>query len=394
MLQQRGEGVFAKELLDRRTDRAGLVDLDVGQALGTVLGGVRGVFVDLLARQRSATGDAQRGDAAICIVGSRGEHDELAGLHQFRHVHQFQRDAQVRLVRTKSAHGLGPGHAREFSGQFHLHDVAEDRADHVFGGVLDVAFADEGEFHIELCELELAVGAQRFVTEAARDLVVAIEAGHHQDLLEQLRRLRQRVELARMHARRHQEVARAFRRGLGQDGGFDVLEITRVQPLAQRGDQLGAGAHHALHLGAAQVQVAVFQSRFFARIFMGVERQRFGLVEDGDFGRHHFHLAAFQLVVDAVARTHHAFDLQHVLVTQAGGDLEDFHLLRLHQHLHDAVVVAQVDEATPPRLRATSVQPQRVTGWPVKASSMRPQKWVRMGKSGEVSRRRCPVRTA
>ena len=37
VLQQRGEGVFAKELLDRRTDRAGLVDLDVGQALGTCL---------------------------------------------------------------------------------------------------------------------------------------------------------------------------------------------------------------------------------------------------------------------------------------------------------------------------------------------------------------------
>src|SRR5688500_4572827 len=33
----------------------------------------------------------------------------------------------------------------------------------------------------------------------------------------------------------------------------------------------------------------------------------------------------------------------------------------------------------PPRLRATSAQPHRVTVWPISASSTRPQKWVRMG---------------
>src|SRR6476659_9841953 len=32
----------------------------------------------------------------------------------------------------------------------------------------------------------------------------------------------------------------------------------------------------------------------------------------------------------------------------------------------------------PPRLRATSAQPHRVTVWPTSASSTRPQKWVRM----------------
>src|SRR3546814_1182080 len=63
----------------------------------------------------------------------------------------------------------------------------------------------------------LAVGAQILVAEAAGDLVVAVEARHHQQLLEQLRRLRQRKELAGMRARRHQIVARAFRRRLGQD---------------------------------------------------------------------------------------------------------------------------------------------------------------------------------
>jgi hypothetical protein len=50
---------------------------------------------------------------------------------------------------------------------------------------------------IDLGELGLAVGAQVLVAEAAHDLVVAVEAGNHQQLFEQLRRLRQGVELAR-----------------------------------------------------------------------------------------------------------------------------------------------------------------------------------------------------
>ena len=55
-----------------------------------------------------------------------------------------------------------------------------------------------GEAHlgVELHELELAIGAQVLVAQTARDLVVAIEAADHQQLLEQLRALRERVERA------------------------------------------------------------------------------------------------------------------------------------------------------------------------------------------------------
>ena len=55
---------------------------------------------------------------------------------------------------------------------------------------------DERGLDIELGEFRLAVGAQVFVAEAFGDLEVAVEAGDHQQLLEQLRRLRQREELA------------------------------------------------------------------------------------------------------------------------------------------------------------------------------------------------------
>src|SRR3546814_3434157 len=80
-----------------------------------------------------------------------------------------------------------------------------------------------------------------------------------------MRGLRQRVELAFVHARGNQEVARTLGRGLGQDRGFDVLEAARVEPAPQRADQLRADAHLALHLGRAQVEVAVPEADVLAR---------------------------------------------------------------------------------------------------------------------------------
>jgi hypothetical protein len=96
------------------------------------------------------------------------------------------------------------------------------------------SLVEERGLDIELGEFGLAVGAQVLVAETARDLVVAVQARHHQQLLEQLRRLRQRVELAREVARRHQVVAGAFGRGLGQDGRLDIHEAMRVEVGAQR----------------------------------------------------------------------------------------------------------------------------------------------------------------
>ena len=65
--------------------------------------------------------------------------------------------------------------------------TASVRVDHV-------VLVDERHLDVELRELRLPVGALVLVAEAAGDLVVALEPADHQQLLEQLRRLRQRVE--------------------------------------------------------------------------------------------------------------------------------------------------------------------------------------------------------
>ncbi len=122
--------------------------------------------------------------------------------------------------------------------------------------------AREAHFKIDLRELKLAVGAQVLVAEAARDLEVAVEAGDHQNLLEDLRRLRQRVEAARIDAARHKKIARAFRRGLVENRRFDFEEAIRAEALADGAGNLVAQQEVSLHLDAAQVDVAVLEARF------------------------------------------------------------------------------------------------------------------------------------
>ena len=96
------------------------------------------------------------------------------------------------------------------------------------------SWLEEGGLDVQLREFRLAVGAQVLVAEAAHDLVVAVEAGHHQQLLEDLRRLRQREELAGVRAARHQVIARAFRRRLGEHRRLDVDEAVLIHVVAHR----------------------------------------------------------------------------------------------------------------------------------------------------------------
>ncbi len=105
----------------------------------------------------------------------------------------------------------------------------DQRHDQTLDHPHDLVAADERHLDVDLGELGLAVGAQVLVAEAARDLVVAVDAADHEDLLEELRRLRQRVERPAVDAARDQIVARPFRRAARQHRRFDLEEPGVVQ---------------------------------------------------------------------------------------------------------------------------------------------------------------------
>ena len=116
--------------------------------------------------------------------------------------------------------GLVVGNARERRGQRDTGGGKGGGAE-LLDDSEDVFASREAHFQIHLRELELAIGALVLIAEAAGNLKVAIEAGDHEDLFEDLRRLRKRVEVAGVNARGNQIISGPFRRAAGHDGGFD-----------------------------------------------------------------------------------------------------------------------------------------------------------------------------
>ena len=209
--------------------------------------------------------------------------------------------------------------------------------------------AREAHLQIDLRELKLAVGAEILVAEAAGDLKVAVEAGDHEDLLEDLRRLRQRVELAGMHAAGNQKIARALGRGLGEDGRFDFEKALLREAFADGERNFVAQAEVALHLGAAQVDVAVLEADFFVLdgFFGGRKRRQARVVEDAQLGGLDLDFAGGHLGIDGVgvAQAHLAHGGDNVL----GADLFALQVafgrqLLVEDDLGDAGAVAEVEE--------------------------------------------------
>ena len=170
------------------------------------------------------------------LVEHAGENLEARAAERLADVLHLDRIAQVRLVGAVFPHRLGIGDQREFrrhrlaAGKL-LEHAAHDRLDRVE----HVLLGDEAHLQIELVEFAgRAVGAGVLVAEAGRDLEVAIEARHHDELLELLRRLRQRVEFSRMDARRHEVVARTLRRRRGQDRRLEFEETLLLHAAADR----------------------------------------------------------------------------------------------------------------------------------------------------------------
>ena len=116
-------------------------------------------------------------------------------------------------------------------------EFLEDAAQHRLHRVEHVVLRHEAHLDVELVELAgRPVGAGVLVAEAGGDLEIAVEARHHDQLLELLRRLRQRIELAGMDAARHQEVARALGRGRREDRRLEFEEALVLHAAAQRVD--------------------------------------------------------------------------------------------------------------------------------------------------------------
>ena len=300
-----------------------------------------------------------RVEGAARLTGAAGHHDRphVLGLEDPEsgvgevggQVGDLGLEAQVGLVGAVALHRLGVGDPRERRGHL-VADQQPDRGDQVLGQRDDVVLVDEAHLDVELGELGLPVGAEVLVAVTARDLEVALQAGHHQQLLEQLGALRQGVPAARLQPRRHQEVACALGGGPGQRRGLDLDEVALDQQVASDLVDPAAQPERVGGRGPAEVEVAVLQPGLLAHgdPLVDLERQRARGVEHLDRRRGDLDVPGRQLGVGVALgpQLDHPGDGEAELVAQVvrTGRLQD---LVPDDDLGDTTGVPQIDERHP-----------------------------------------------
>src|SRR6188472_1106840 len=247
----RAEGVelrLRQELRDRRADLAALVD-EVREALRAPL--LRDLLESLQLGPREDAGNRQEADR----LGA-AEDAELGAARHLGRILDLETEAQIRLVRAVAQKRIRERQPRERpcggvapDGRERIHDDLLEHVEHVLP-------LDERHFEIELAELELAVRPEILVSPARGDLVVAIEPADHAELLEDLRRLREREEPPRLEPHRHEEVAGALRRPSGHARRPHVDEPEAVHRPPDRGDHRVRQPHVPLHARGAEVEPA------------------------------------------------------------------------------------------------------------------------------------------
>ena len=226
-----------------------------------------------------------------------------------------------------------------------LHHMRDETIDHA----KNVVATDERHFDVDLGEFRLSVGSQVFVTETASDLVVPIEAGHHQNLFVDLRRLRQRVKAARVDSTGDQIIAGSFRSAAAEHRSFDFEEFALVKIIANGLSELMADKDVLLQSFAAQVDKAILESQLFVRQFrpFDFKRRRPAGTEYRQFVSSDFDIAGVEFRIDQIipAIAHFPFDLHDVLASQSAGDRIDLAVFfGIEDELCLAVAVSEVHE--------------------------------------------------
>ena len=187
---------------------------------------------------------------------------------------QLQPEPQVRLVRPVPVHRVAPGDPRHRSRHLVAGELPPQRGDDLLRQRDDVVLVDERHLDVQLGELRLPVGAEVLVPVAAGDLVVPLHPGDHQQLLEQLRRLRQRVPGARAAAAPAPgSRARPPEWSGSASGSRSPRSPARPAPA---GDPVGLRPQpqRRRRTGPAQVQVAVPEPDVLADVDVVVDRER------------------------------------------------------------------------------------------------------------------------
>ena len=162
-------------------------------------------------------------------------------------------------------------------------------------------------------------------------------------------RLRQCVKSPRLHPARNQIIARPFGRGARHERSFDFEKSLGRQVIPNGLGDFMPRLDVELHALAAQVDVAVLQSRLFVgqRRVRRQERRQLGLIQNAQLLHDEFDFAGGDVFIDGVgiAQLDGADCRDHVLIAQCFGAIVRRGIqFAVEDHLRNPAPVAQIDE--------------------------------------------------
>ena len=269
---------------------------------------------------------------------------------------QFNSEARIRLVASVAIHRFFETHTGERQRDLDIF-TPENFSHQTFHQREEAFLLGKRHLDVQLGEFGLTVRTEIFVAKTAHHLKVLLESGHHQELLEQLRRLRQRIELSVGQPARHQIIAGSFGRRFGQVRGlyFPETRTTHVVPNSH---------HHAvsqmkvlLHLVAPEVQVTVFQSQIFRSRYVVFDRKRhrLSLIENDHLINRDFNFTCFQVWIDhfIVSTANPPTHADHEFRPEVLGHTVRFGIaLGVENNLRDSRAVPQIDKNELPMVPA------------------------------------------
>src|SRR5688500_2436212 len=260
--------------------------------------------------------------------------------------------AEVRTIGSVALHRIGIRQALE--GRWNLdRRITEQVAEQPLRQREDVFGADERSFDIDLGELGLPVSTEILVAEAACDLEVSVETGNHQQLLVELRRLGQRIELTRMHPARHQIIACSLGGRLGEHRCLELQIATLVEIPPRALLQTVPENEVLLQLGPTKIEVAMPEAQVFGgQLFSSASRDRdcrnIGNRENLERGAAKLDLAGsyFRVSHFLGAQRDFAFNANHVFLAESRcvGDCGCGSPVRIEGHLEKSGAIAEIDE--------------------------------------------------
>ena len=342
--------IIGEELGDRRFDAAVWLHDEICKAFGAIDGDVFAEGVEFTTAEIGHAFGVESFDGAAVFEGLVEDFEATAACDNVGKLDELEAEAGVWLVRAVAAHGFLPGHAWEWQRDIHAEDFFEGLSDHLLGEAHDFVFVDEAHFQVELGEFWLTICAQVFVTEAASDLEIFVDAADHEELFVLLWRLWQGVELSGVEATRHEEVAGAFWGRTHEDWGFDLPEAFFIEVVADALEDLMTQLQVLLHDWTAQIEVAIFEADVFIHVGVVDEGVWWGFcgVVDDELGADDVDLAGGELRIFHAfwAWAHGAANAEDVFAADVLCFFKNVCVAEfwVDGDLNDAAAVTQIDE--------------------------------------------------